>query len=112
MFLPVLFHSVNCISKSCHDRQKVSEMAPWEFKGINSIIIANDVDKKKNNKNKVLLIKIFCCLNHDKNVTLLIDDHLSPVRWVAIDSSGVCANDYVFCVSLIGKPRVAISIMR
>ena len=43
VFLPVLFHGVYGTSKSCHGLQKVSEMASWEFKGSNSIIIANGV---------------------------------------------------------------------
>ena len=44
VFLPVLFHGVNSTSKSCHELQKVSEMASWEVKGIHSVIIGNGVE--------------------------------------------------------------------
>ena len=79
MFLPVLFHGVNCTSKS-HELQKISETASWEF-----LVFILSVLKRKIKKSK-FFIQIFFLLTHNKNFTLLINDSVSPVRCVAIDS--------------------------
>ena len=67
MFLPVLFHGVNCFSKKLSWTAENIRNHFMEFKGIHSIII------EAYNKNEPkLFFQIFFLLTHNKNLTLIL----------------------------------------